>query len=379
MTIRWSARAGAALAITAASGGLWACGSNQSSSGGGGTGGAAVQVKPGDAAYAKYQGLSLDQKYHAPLPCTTSPTPEEEIAYTVPRAKKKYRVTLMEVTLAGYYYQGIAAGARKAAKEAGVDVQIVSAGQGYADAAAQIKQSDDVAQRGADALILAPADIQGAVPIVNHFTRDGKPVINVSTEVASPDAYMIMQDDYDMGRRSADQIAGLVGPKGGAGIVIAGPANATWSRKRAAGFADRVKERYPNIDIVASPTQNVDPALGLKSFENALQSNPNINWIYSDFDFLLQPKSLPDRYKDIAFVTNGYDNVSAPELESGRINSIIGLSPVAMGYRGVGTAVALLNGDKAPALQCVPMPVITKANMASPVAAAELIPVGFEK
>jgi ribose transport system substrate-binding protein len=376
---RWMNGLGTATALIAATAGVAACGDGDGGGGASSASGASVQVKPNDAGFAKYQGLSLDAKYHTKLPCTTSPTPEEEIVYRVPKAEKRYRVTLMEVTLAGYYYQGIAAGARKAAAEAGVEVKIVSAGKGYADPATQIQQADDVAQRGTDALVLAPADIQGGVPIVNKFTRDGKPVINVSTEVASPDVYMIMQDDYQMGVASADEIAALIGPKGGTGIVIAGPANATWSRKRAAGFADRVRERYPNIKIAASPTQNVDPALGLKSFENTAQGTSGISWVYTVFDFLLQPGSLPSQYRDIAFVTNGYDNVSGPELESGRINSAVGLSPVAMGYRGVGTAVALLNGDKQPALQCVPQPLVTKKNMGTAVARAELIPKAYAK
>jgi ABC-type sugar transport system substrate-binding protein len=110
-----------------------------------------------------------------------------------------------------------------------------------------------------------------------------------------------------------------------------------------------------------------------------VQSHPQVKWVYTVFDFLLLPKALPPRYQNIAFVTNGYDPTSSPELASGRIQSIIGISPTAMGYQGVGTAIAALNGDKPPALQCVPMPAITKANMNSAVARAELIPAGFEK
>jgi ribose transport system substrate-binding protein len=369
----------AAAAVVAA--GCGGSSDSGSSNGGGGDSSAAggIQVKPDDAKYAAYQNGSLDQKLHTELPCNTNPSPEEQVAYQVPKAKQRYKIALMEVTLAGYYYQGIAAGARKAAKEAGVDVDIVSSGQGYADPATQIQQADDVAQKGVDAVVLAPSDIQGSIPIVRKFVQDDKPVINISTEVASPDAYMVMQDDYKMGKISADEVARLVGPKGGAGIIIGGPANATWSRKRVAGFQDQVKEKYPNIEIIGAPTQNVDPSLGLKSFENTVQRHPEIDWIYTDFDFLLQPKSLPQRYRDVPFVTNGFDPTSQPDLESGRIQSIIGISPTAMGYMGVGSAVSVLNGDKVPALQCVPIPIIKKADIGSDVANGELIPPGYEK
>ncbi len=369
-----------AVLCVAAAGGIAACGSDDEGSGGGGGSGdsAEVKVKPTDTEYTSYQNLSLNKKLRTLLPCDTNPTPEEQVAYKVPKASERYKIALMEVTLAGYYYQAIAAGARKAAKEAGVDLRIVSSGQGYADPATQIRQADDVAQQGADAVVLAPSDIQGSIPIVRKFVEDGKPVINISTEVATGDAYMVMQDDYKMGQLSADEVARLM-KSGGPGIIIGGPANATWSRKRVAGFEDQAKKKYPNLKIVAAPTQNVDPALGLRSFENAAQGNPDVKWVYTVFDALLQPKSLPQRYRDIALVSNGYDPVSAGDLRSGRISSLIGISPTAMGYMGVGSAVSVLNGDKVPALQCVPIPIITKENMQSSVAQAELIPKGFEK
>jgi ABC-type sugar transport system substrate-binding protein len=96
------------------------------------------------------------------------------------------------------------------------------------------------------------------------------------------------------------------------------------------------------------------------------------------FDFLLQPKALPASHKDITLVSNGFDPVSAVDLKSGRIKALLGLAPTTMGYLGVGTAVAVLNGEKPPALQCVPIAQIETANMTSPVAELELIPKGFE-
>jgi ribose transport system substrate-binding protein len=372
---KWLASAVVAVALCAVVG---ACGDDDEQPSNGGSG-AEVQIMPDDPEYTKYQELPLEEKLRTELPCDTNPSPEEQVAYKVPKAKSEYKIALMEVTLAGYYYQAIAAGARKAADEAGVDLRIVSSGEGYADPATQIRQADDVAQRGVDAVVLAPSDIQGSIPIVRKFVNDDKPVINISTEVATAEAYMVMQDDYIMGKLSADEVARQVGEAGGPGIIIGGPANATWSRKRVAGFQDQVKEKYPQLEIVAAPTQNVDPALGLQSFENAAQGASDVKWVYTVFDALLQPKSLPQNYRDITLVSNGFDPVSAGDLESGRISALIGISPTAMGYMGVGSAVSVLNGEELPALQCVPIPTITKDNMNDEVAQAELIPKGYEE
>ena len=341
----------------------------------------AIKISPKDGAYAKYQALSTAKKLHSNLPCTVSPTPEEAAAYRAPKAKRRYTIGFMEPTLAGHYYQAGSSGAVKAAAEAGVKLEFVSAGTGYASPEQQFKQAERLLLKGVDAVAVIPTDIQGGVAITNLFLREKIPVVIVATESSSPDAYMVMQDDYQMGRDSADLLVKETGPNAGKGIVIAGPANATWSAKRAAGFADRVKERYPGVKIAVSATQNVDPAQGLKSFENAVQAHPDIKWVYSVFNLLLDPDSLPARYKNVAFITNGLDPASIQDLKEGQYSTIIGITPTPMGYQGVGHAVSILNGDQnVPALVCIPLTRYTAKDMPPDKTAVtlELVQKGFE-
>jgi ribose transport system substrate-binding protein len=319
---------------------------------------------------------------HQTLPCNAAgnvdSTPSSLLKFKVPKAKENYNITEMVVTLAGPYYQGLAYGAEKAAKEAGVTVHIVSPGTGYADPTQQVAQAQDAIQKGTQAIVLQPVDIEGSVPVITAAKAKNIPVINISTEAShsSPVTGFVMQDDYLMGKHSADEIHKLL-PQGGEGIIIAGPANATWSRKRANGFVDEVKAKYPNLKVVAAPTQNVDPTLGLKSFNDAVVAHPNVKFIYSVFNFLLQPSSLPSKYKGIAFVTNGIDASTIPYIKSGAFKSVIGITPVWMGYIGVAEAVSVLNGDKVPKWYCVAQPVITKSNLSSPISQWELIPKGY--
>ncbi len=340
-----------------------------------------IKISPDDQAYAKYQALSTAKKLHTNLPCTVSPTPDEAAAYRVPKAKGDFTIGFMEPTLAGHYYQAGSSGAIRAADEAGVKLELISAGTGYASPEQQFKQAERLLLKRVDAVAIIPTDIQGGVAITNLFLRENIPVVIVATEASSPDAYMVMQDDYQMGRDSADLLVKKLGPDAGPGIVIAGPANATWSAKRAAGFADRVKERYPGVKIVASATQNVDPAQGLKSFENAVQANPDIKWVYSVFNLLLDPDSMPSRYQDVAFITNGLDPASVEDLIEGQYTTIIGITPTPMGYQGVGHAVSILNGDQdVPALVCIPLTQYTADDMPPNDTAVklELIQKGFE-
>ncbi|MDQ4212941.1 sugar ABC transporter substrate-binding protein [Microbacterium capsulatum] len=317
---------------------------------------------------------SADSALGTSLKCDASPTQQELLDYKIPRAKKNFDVTLMQVSSAGYYYQAIQQGAEEAAAKAGVHLQSYSA-DGYASPDLQLKQIGDAIARGTNAVVMAPSDIQGSVPVVTRARDAGLPVVNISSEVASKDVTMVMQDDYAFGQLAADRVAKVVGAKGGKGILIAGPANATWSQRRTKGFEDRVAKMYPNLKIVAAPTQNVDPAAGLKSFDDAVQANPDISWIFAVHYYILQPASLPTQYKGkVSYIAGGYEPDSITGLKNGTMDSVFGLAPRWMGILGVSYAVAQLNGEKLPRVTCVPIPLFTAKDIGTPFADAEIIP-----
>src|SRR5690625_4735056 len=178
-------------------------------------------------------GAGENQAIDYSLECDYEPTGDDLLAYEVPEADEEYDITLMQVSSAGYYYQGIDAGADEDAEAAGVNLTKLAAGD-YSSPEDQLRLVEDSLQRGTDAVILAPSDIQGSVPVVEIAEEKGVPVINISSEVDSPDAIKVVQDDYEFGKLAADRIAEILGDEGGKGIIIAGPANATWSLNRRA-------------------------------------------------------------------------------------------------------------------------------------------------
>ena len=308
------------------------------------------------------------------LECDASPTEQELLDYEVPEAPSGTKLTLMQVSSAGYYYQAISQGAAEAAEAAGADLTEFSA-DGYASPDQRLQQVGDALVQGTDGIVMAPSDIKGSVPVVTQATDDDVPVVNISSEVDSDDVYMVMQDDYAFGQRAADRVAEVVGEAGGTGILIAGPSNATWSQRRTQGFEDRVAEKYPKLEIAAAPTQLVDPAEGLRSFEDAVQATPDIDWIFSVHYFILPPNSLPSQYRGkVPYVSAGYEPDSIEGLKDGSMDSVFGLAPRWMGIIGVGRMVEVLNGEEPPKVTCLPIPLFTKDDIDSPVANAELIP-----
>ena len=328
---------------------------------------------------AKLAANPYEQYLHKPLACNKALTPGQLLSYKVPKAKKKYDITLMEVTLNGYYYQGIAYGATKAAKEAGVTLHVTAA-SGYTTPAVQLQQAQNIIQRGTDAVVFAPVDFQGSAPIVKLFKSKGIPVINESTEVnAAKDlTAIIQQDDYKMGVTTAERIHKLL-PKGGEGIFMAGPANATWSRKRTNGFQDTIK-KHPEwgIKVAGAPTSLVDPAEGLKKFVNVTQRNPDIKWIANVYYYILPVDSLPPQYQELPHVTMGFEPGSIDGLKKDYVTEVLPITPVWMGYMGVGYAVSTLNGQPVPKITCVPFPPQTKASVNSSFGKSELFPPSFK-
>lgn len=308
--------------------------------------------------------------------CDSSPTEQQVLAFKAPKAKKPYQISLMEVTLAGYYYQANVYGAEQAAKDAGVTLTTTAA-QGYASPALQVSQVDSVLARKPDAIVLFPSDINGSVPVVTKAKAAGIPVVVMSTELASKQtAASVIQDDYALGKVGADQLAHAV-PQGGPGIVIAGPGNATWSLRRTAGFEDELKAKYPNLKVVAAPTQPVDPAQGLQDFTNAVQAHPDIKWVYSVYYYQLLPESIPARYKGIPFITTGYEPTAIKSLQDDSLTATTSVQNIKVGYLAVARAVSVLNGDPVPATTCLPAPALGKADIGSPTANADLYPAGF--
>jgi ribose transport system substrate-binding protein len=339
--------------------------------------GAATAVAVGAAALPLTAAGPPEAQFHKTLNCTASPTAAQLLKSKAPKAKKPYDITLMEVSLNGYYYQLLAYGAEQAAKDAGVKLRITAA-SGYTTPAVQLAQAENVIQRGTDGVVFAPVDIQASIPTVKRFQAKKIPVVNVSTEVNSPYVYTIMQDDYVMGKYLADQLHKLV-PKGGPGIFMAGPSNATWSRKRVAGFTDQIKQKYPDMKVVATPTSLVDPGEALTKLAAALAANPNVTWLASVDYSLPVPQSIPKKYQSLPYMTMGFDPNVKKAVQDGLVKMTLPTDAYYMGYSGVATAVALLNGQKAPKFLCAPhAPAITPANVNAAFTNKQLYPASYK-
>jgi ribose transport system permease protein len=312
---------------------------------------------------------------HTPMACDRKIPVAELDSIKAPKAAKPYRIELSVPSLANPYIVAVIYGATLAAKDAGVTLGI-DAGKGFMDPASQIREVENALSRKTDALLINPADPNGMVATIDDTVDSGIPVFDVGTLSSSTKSYKVVQDDYSQGGIAAD-IIGKMLPKGGSGIVQGGPANATWARRRVAGFTDAIKA-FPGITISVVTNEDINPTQGLEKFSDAAQAHPRVDWIYATFNILLPPPSIPPEYKGAVYVGGAYDPIMVASLKDGSAAAAIPDFPVSVGYIGVASAVERLNGATVPMRTCIPSTAITKADVTDPVwAKTNSIPAGW--
>jgi len=313
---------------------------------------------------------------HSPQHCDLSLTLDEIVKIRPPKANKRYKIAYSMISLAGYFYQGTAYGAVKAAEDAGVDLNL-NASQGFATQAQQVSNVNNELSRGIDGLLINPVDVNGAVGAVEDAVAKGVPVVSIGTLVNTTKADRLVQDDYTQGIAAAEFVAEKL-PNGGEGVVMGGPANATWALRRVAGFEDGLK-KFPKVKISAVTHENVDPAEGLARFTNVTQAHPKVNWIYSTYNLQLPPNSVPTKYAKALYVAGGLDPLMVDALKAGTAAAALPDYAITEGYVGLSNLVRKLNGEKLPSITCLPNGIVTREELSSPdMTSQNLFPVGWK-
>lgn len=373
-------RYGMALGLsgTALSAFLAACGGDDGGGGAGSGGGGGGASGKGKLTGAAPNGTDLAKpepfKY-----ASQELTVEDALAFKVPKAKSRYKIAYMLISLQGYYFVAAAYGADQTAKEAGVDIEKI-AGQGYASPDVQQRQLGDLLQKDVDAVVVLPADVNGSVALVDQ-AQGARIVMTVAGSLLNSNKVaQAVQSDYALGQKSADLVAERLNGKGGPGLIMGGPKQATWAVHRVTGFNERIAEKYPDLEVASTTHQNfVDPTEGLNTFQDAIQRKPDLNWIYAVDYNLLEAPSLPSRYKGkVPYVAMGLYGSSKAALQAGTVGVILGIMPVLGAKLGLSRAVQLLNGEDVPAITVYPAPVYTKDNLDAPETRFDTYPANYK-
>ncbi len=273
------------------------------------------------------------------------------------------------------FWKSIHAGAVKASRE--LDVEIIWKGPlKEDDRDAQISVVEDFISRGVSGIVLAPLDDAALRTPVSSAMRGGIPVVIMDSDLQGDDyVSFVATDNYLGGQLAGRRVVELL--KGtGKVIMLRYQEGSASTTKREAGFLNAVAEAK-GIEVVSS-SQYGGPTTetSYRASENLLAplkrgvGKLTVDGIFTPnesttFGML---RALQDAGIAGSVTFIGFD--SSPKLvealEKGEIQGLILQNPFRMGYAGVKTMVAHLNGEKVEKKIDTGVTLVTRENVAQP-------------
>ena len=198
-----------------------------------------------------------------------------------------------------------------------VDFQLLEA----ADADSQAQQIEQIIPEQPDALVVLPQDSEALTPVAQKAEAAGIPVINVDRLFTSPDAATatILGDNYQIGVQAADYISTELDCQGNV-VEIQGLAGISVTEERSKGFTEQLAKICPDggIEVVASQPGDFNPDTGLKVMENILQSEDQIDAVYTHDDDMaqgvVQAIRNSGREDEMIALGEGFEELVPPEV-----------------------------------------------------------------
>lgn len=280
-------------------------------------------------------------------------------------------IGFIPMTMNNEYFVTMVNAAKIEAEEQGVEL-LVQAGERHGSADEQLRIIEDMITREVDAICVVPSSSTGLISAIKKAQAAGIPVVNLDTAIDAkavkdtgldPVPY-IGTNNYDgamMGGKYALDKLGISGAEVAVLTGISGQQNAADRRN---GFVDATKGK---VTVVAEQTANWEVEQGYNVFQNILQANPGIGFVFASNDNmgLGAIRAIKEAGRDDIQVL-GYDAVGAAleAVEEGTMAGTVAQFPAEMGIQGVQAALKMINGESVPEITYTKTEVIDSANVA---------------
>ncbi|HYP06274.1 MAG TPA: substrate-binding domain-containing protein [Bryobacteraceae bacterium] len=276
----------------------------------------------------------------------------------------KKRIGVIPKGRAHIFWQSVHAGANKAARENGVEIEW-NGPVSETDFNGQLQIAEAMINKRMDAILLAPIDKKAMVSVVERAAKQGIPVIIFDSPVDTEQfVAQVATDNYRGGQIAAERMGEILGGKGKVAIVAV-QAGAASTMAREQGFEDNIKAKFPGIQIVDKRYGEAMVERSLSVTENMLTAHPELSALFAsnESSTVGAARALKARGSKIRLV--GFD--SGPTLEedlkAGVIDSLVVQDPFRMGYDSVNIAVRKLKGETPQKIQNLEATLVTKADL----------------
>lgn len=300
-----------------------------------------------------------------------------------PAGAPTYQIAVIPKGTTHEFWKSINAGAVKAQQELatqGINVNIIWKGPlREDDREQQIQVVENFIGRKVSAMVLAPLDKTALVAPVETAVNAKIPVVIIDSALDSKaPASFVATDNREGGRIAARHLGKLLGGKGNV-ILLRYAVGSASTEEREEGFLEVLKKDHPDIKLISADQHAGATRDSAKRVsENLLNRfGKEVNGVFASNEsaasgMLLALRDAGLGGGKVKFVAFDAGETLNAGLKAGDVAGFVVQNPMAMGYLGVKTAVAVLRGEKVPPTVDTGVGFVTKENMNEP-AMAELM------
>lgn len=147
------------------------------------------------------------------------------------------------------------------------------------DPGKQISDIQTLVNSGARGLIVVPRDSDAIAPALSYAASRNVPVVALDVGINKGKAAMTVRaDNVSMARSACEAVGTALGGKGKV-LELQGDLLNSSGRERTDGFESCMKQKYPNIKVIARPTR-WEQARAADATQTILTANPDLGAIY---------------------------------------------------------------------------------------------------
>jgi len=198
------------------------------------------------------------------------------------------------------------------------------------------------------AICFAALDSKAATPLLEKAQAAGIPVVGFDSGVDSDiPVTTVSTDNIAAAGEAADQMAKLIGEAGKVAVIVHDQTSQTGTTRRD-GFVNRMKEKYPNIEVVAIEYGAGDPVKSADLAKAIMTANPDLKGFFGGNEGSAKGvlNALKETGKEGKIVAIGYDSgqQQIDAIKSGVMAGAITQNPVGIGAKCVEAAMDAIAG-----------------------------------